>query len=131
MSNDLFFWFRDGRCPAHSPEVLLTAVRTFTRSAAVIGAATALTFAGAGAAMAATTHEVEGNLLSVTFTQDHWLDGALCFAVAVPTAGAAGVVSQARMPPRATSGLSSTSSRAIPPSLRSPPTRAVTEPASV
>lgn len=96
MSNDLFFWFRDGRCPAHSPEVLLTAVRTFTRSAAVIGAATALTFAGAGAAMAATTHEVEGNLLSVTFTQDHWLDGALCFAVAVPTAGAAGVVSQAQ-----------------------------------
>ena len=52
--------------------------------------------AGAGAAMAATTHEVEGNLLSVTFTQDHWLDGALCFAVAVPTAGAAGVVSQAQ-----------------------------------
>ena len=69
--------------------------RTFTRSAAVLGAATALTFAGAGAAMATTTsHNVEGNLLSVTFEQESWIDGALCFAVAVPTAGAAGVVDQ-------------------------------------
>lgn len=72
----------------------MTAARTFTRSAAVIGAATALTFAGTGAAMAATSHEVKGNLLSVSFTKDTWLDGSLCFAVAIPSAGAAGVVSE-------------------------------------
>ncbi|MGW8591846.1 hypothetical protein ACWGLC_09100 [Dietzia sp. NPDC055877] len=72
----------------------MTVTRTFARSAAVLGAATALTVAGAGAAMAATTHEVDGNLLSVSFTKDTWYDGSLCFAVAVPTAGAASVISQ-------------------------------------
>ena len=55
----------------------MTVTRTFARSAAVLGAATALTVAGAGAAMAATTHEVDGNLLSVSFTKDTWYDGSL------------------------------------------------------
>lgn len=73
----------------------MTTVRTLTRSAAVIGAATALTFAGAGAAMAATTtHEVDGNTLSVTFAKDATFDAPICFAAVVPTAGATGVVSQ-------------------------------------
>ena len=72
----------------------MTTTRTFARSAAVIGAATALTLAGAGAAMAATSHEVNDTLLSVTFTKDSWFDGSLCFAAVVPTAGAAGVVEQ-------------------------------------
>lgn len=72
----------------------MTTTRTFARSAAVIGAATALTLAGAGAAMAATSHEVNDTLLSVTFTKDSWLDSSLCFAAVVPTAGAAGVVEQ-------------------------------------
>lgn len=72
----------------------MSTTRTFARSAAVIGAATALTVAGAGAAMAATSHEVNDTLLSVTFTKESWLDGSLCFAAVVPTAGAAGVVEQ-------------------------------------
>ena len=72
----------------------MSTTRTFARSAAVIGAATALTVAGAGAAMAATSHEVNDTLLSVTFTKDSWFDGSLCFAAVVPTAGAAGVVEQ-------------------------------------
>lgn len=72
----------------------MTTTRTFARSAAVIGAATALTLAGASAAMAATSHEVNDTLLSVTFTKDSWFDGSLCFAAVVPTAGAAGVVEQ-------------------------------------
>ena len=72
----------------------MSTFRTFARSAAVIGAATALTVAGAGAAMAATSHEVNDTLLSVTFTKDSWFDGSLCFAAVVPTAGAAGVVEQ-------------------------------------
>lgn len=72
----------------------MSTTRTFARSAAVIGAATALTLAGAGAAMAATSHEVNDTLLSVTFTKDSWYDGSLCFAAVVPTAGAAGVVEQ-------------------------------------
>ena len=50
----------------------MSTTRTFARSAAVIGAATALTVAGAGAAMAATSHEVNDTLLSVTFTKDSW-----------------------------------------------------------
>lgn len=69
--------------------------RTFARSAAVLGAATALTVAGAGAAMATThTSDVDGNDVSVTFE----LEGGLnftdtCGAVLTPTAAAAGVAS--------------------------------------
>ena len=71
------------------------AVRTATRAAAVMGAATALTVAGAGAAMAAeTTYEVDGNTLAVTFEKEAFLDVAVCFAAVIPTAGAAGVVDQ-------------------------------------
>ena len=71
------------------------AVRTATRAAAVMGAATALTVAGAGAAMAAeTTYEVDGNTLAVTFKKEAFLDVAVCFAAVIPTAGAAGVVDQ-------------------------------------
>lgn len=69
-------------------------IRTFTRSAAALGAATALTLAGTGAATAATTHETDGNLLSVTFSKDNVIDSSVCFAAVVPTAGAAGVMSQ-------------------------------------
>lgn len=70
--------------------------RTVARSAAVLGAATALTFAGAGAAMAATTtHEVDGTTLNVTFAKDGLADADVCFAAVVPTAGAAGVVAKA------------------------------------
>lgn len=71
--------------------------RTFARSAAVLGAATALAVAGAGAAMAATTsHEVDGTTLNVTFAKDGFADVDICFAAAVPTAGAAGVVAKAQ-----------------------------------
>lgn len=67
--------------------------RTFARSATALGAATALTVAGAGAATAAdTTYAVDGNELSVTFEKEQFLDVAVCFAAVVPTAGAAGVV---------------------------------------
>lgn len=74
----------------------MSTARTFTRSAAVIGAATALTFAGAGAAMA-TTHEsnVDGNDVSVTFTLDGGpLDADACGAVITQVADAAGVAAE-------------------------------------
>lgn len=74
----------------------MTAVRTFTRSAAVLGAATALTVAGAGAAMA-TTHnsEVDGNTVSVTFKLDGGLvDADVCGAVVTQVADAAGVAAE-------------------------------------
>ena len=47
----------------------MTSARTAVRAAAVLGATAALTVAGAGAASAATTstHEVDGNTVSVTF----------------------------------------------------------------
>lgn len=73
----------------------MSARRTFARSAAALGAATALTIAGAGAAMAAeATYTVDGNTLAVTFEKEALLDVAVCFAAVVPTAGAAGVVDQ-------------------------------------
>ncbi len=68
----------------------MSAPRTLARTAAVLGAATALTVAGAGAAMA-TTHDssVDGNTVSVTFTLDEgFLDGDTCGAVLTPTAAA-------------------------------------------
>lgn len=71
--------------------------RTFARSAAVLGAATALTVAGAGAAMATThTSDVDGNDVSVTFELgDGLLDlGDTCGAVLTPTAAAAGLATQ-------------------------------------
>lgn len=71
--------------------------RTFARSAAVFGAATALTVAGAGAAMA-TTHEsnVDGNTVSVTFEldSDAVIEGDACGAVLTPTAAAAGIAAE-------------------------------------
>ncbi|KAA0916565.1 hypothetical protein [Dietzia sp. ANT_WB102] len=71
------------------------ATRTATRTMAAVGAAAALTVAGAGTAMAAdTTHAVDGNTLAVTFEKEDILDVAVCFAAVVPTAGAAGVVDQ-------------------------------------
>ena len=75
----------------------MTTARTFARSAAVLGAATALTVAGAGAAMAATahSHEVDGNDVSVTFTLDgKFLNGDACGAVITQVADAAGVAAQ-------------------------------------
>lgn len=71
----------------------MTTVRTFARSAAVLGAATALTVAGAGAAMATThNYEVDGNDVSVTFTLDGgFIDGDACGAVITQVAEAAGV----------------------------------------
>lgn len=71
----------------------LNAARTLTRSAAVLGAATALSVAGAGAAMA-TTHSntVDGNTVSVTFELDGgFVDGDTCGAVLVPTSAAPGI----------------------------------------
>ena len=71
--------------------------RTVTRATAVLGAAAALTGAGAGAAMA-TTHanEVDGNTVSVTFKLDQGglADGDTCGAVLTPTAAAAGVAAK-------------------------------------
>ena len=71
--------------------------RTVTRATAVLGAAAALTVAGAGAAMA-TTHAnaVDGNTVSVTFKLDQGglADGDTCGAVLTPTAAAAGVAAK-------------------------------------
>ncbi|HHX86513.1 MAG TPA: hypothetical protein GX694_14570 [Actinomycetales bacterium] len=70
--------------------------RTVTRATAVLGAAAALTVAGAGAAMAATaTHEIDGDTVSVTFTRESG-DGALkgCAAVVTPVASAADVAAE-------------------------------------
>lgn len=70
----------------------MTATRTFARSAAVLGAATALTFAGAGAASAASTHstKVTGNDVSVTFKKDGGI-GIICGAVITQVGDAAGI----------------------------------------
>lgn len=63
--------------------------RTFARSAAVLGAATALTIAGAGAAAATTnTSAVDGNRVSVTFTLESGQLGDTCGAVLTPTSAA-------------------------------------------
>ncbi|GLB63621.1 hypothetical protein NCCP2495_15000 [Dietzia sp. NCCP-2495] len=63
--------------------------RTFARSAAVLGAATALTIAGAGAAMAATNDSaVDGNTVSVTFELESGQLGDTCGAVLTPTSAA-------------------------------------------
>ncbi|WP_291079884.1 hypothetical protein [Dietzia sp. UBA5065] len=73
----------------------MTAPRTAARTAAVLGAAAALTMAGAGAAMAATTsHEVTGEKLAVTFTKEGALDLAVCFAAVAPTASAPALIKQ-------------------------------------
>ena len=69
--------------------------RTVTRATAVLGAAAALTVAGAGAAMAASiSHDVdnETNTISVTFGKEGFLDGDLCVAAVVPQGEAAGVI---------------------------------------
>lgn len=70
----------------------MIAVRTLTRSAAVLGAATALTVAGAGAASAASTHttQVTGNDVSVTFKRDG-IGAIICGAVITQVADAAGI----------------------------------------
>lgn len=64
--------------------------RTFARSAAVLGAATALTVAGAGAAAAATNETtVDGNTVSVTFElESGQVLGDTCGAVLTPTSAA-------------------------------------------
>lgn len=66
--------------------------RTFARSAAVFGAATALTVAGAGAAMAtASESTVDGNTVSVTFElENEVLDS--CAAFLAPTSAVPGLV---------------------------------------
>lgn len=67
--------------------------RTALRAAAVLGATTALSLAGAGAAVAATTsHAVEGNELAVTFTKEGLADADICFAAVAPTAAAPGLI---------------------------------------
>lgn len=75
----------------------MTTSRTFARSAAVIGAATALTFAGTGVAMATSNeHSVDGNSVSVTFTLDSgdFADGDSCGAVLTPTSAAPALASR-------------------------------------
>lgn len=74
----------------------MSTTRTFARSAAVIGAATALTVAGAGAAMATThTSNVDGNTVSVTFElEGSILDADACGAVLVQTTEAVSVAAQ-------------------------------------
>lgn len=73
----------------------MTTRRTFARSAAVLGAATALTVAGAGAAMATTnTSNVDGNDVSVTFTLEDGDVADSCSAILTPTAAAAGLAAQ-------------------------------------
>ncbi|GAA4262601.1 hypothetical protein [Dietzia aurantiaca] len=71
----------------------MTVTRIFARSAAVLGAATALTVAGAGAAMATTSENtVDGNDVSVTFELDGGLlDGDACGAALVPPTAIAGL----------------------------------------
>ena len=66
-------------------------VRNAARATAALGAAAALTVAGAGAAMDTThTNATEGNDVSVTFTLDGGvIDGDTCGAVLTPTASAA------------------------------------------
>lgn len=60
--------------------------RTFARSAAVLGAATALTVAGAGAATATTNDSaVDGNTVSVTFELESGQLSDTCGAVLTPT----------------------------------------------
>lgn len=73
----------------------MTTRRTFARSAAVLGAATALTVAGAGAAMATThTSNVDGNDVSVKFELESGEIGDTCSAILTPTAAAAGLAAQ-------------------------------------
>ncbi|MFJ5871041.1 hypothetical protein ACIQD2_07750 [Dietzia maris] len=70
--------------------------RTALRTAAALGAATALTVAGAGVAMATTTDTAtDGNTVSVTFTLDGGvLDGDACGALLAPTSTAATLAGQ-------------------------------------
>lgn len=66
--------------------------RTALRTAAALGAATALTVAGAGVAAATTADSsVDGNTVSVTFALDNGglADGDACGAVLTPTSSAA------------------------------------------
>ncbi|GAA1703363.1 hypothetical protein [Dietzia cercidiphylli] len=75
----------------------MTAPRTAVRAAAVFGAATALTIAGAGAAMATTADTAtEGNTVSVTFTLDGGglADGDACGALLAPTSTATTLAGQ-------------------------------------
>lgn len=69
----------------------MTAPRTAARTAAVLGAATALTVAGAGAAMATTSaSEINGEArtVSVSFTLEEGRSSDLCGAVLTPAASA-------------------------------------------
>lgn len=70
--------------------------RTALRTAAALGAATALTVAGAGVAAATTADSsVDGNTVSVTFTLDGgFLDADACGALLAPTATAATLAGQ-------------------------------------
>lgn len=69
--------------------------RTVARSAAVLGAATAMTVAGAGAAMATThTSNVDGNDVSVTFELEDGELGDACGAVITQTSEAAAVAGE-------------------------------------
>ena len=73
----------------------MNAARTLIRSAAVLGAATALGFAGAGAAMATTTTSaVDGNVVSVTFELESGDLGDTCTAVIAQTSEAAAVAAE-------------------------------------
>ncbi|WP_206473815.1 hypothetical protein [Dietzia sp. KRD202] len=70
--------------------------RTALRTAAALGAATALTVAGAGVAAATTADSsVDGNTVSVTFALDGGvLDGDACGALLAPTSTAATLAGQ-------------------------------------
>ncbi len=70
--------------------------RTALRTAAALGAATALTVAGAGVAAATTADSsVDGNTVSVTFALDGgFLDGDACGALLAPTSTAATLAGQ-------------------------------------
>ncbi|MBB1011869.1 hypothetical protein BXY47_1359 [Dietzia kunjamensis] len=69
---------------------------TALRTAAALGAATALTIAGAGVAAATTADSsVDGNTVSVTFTLDGgFIDGDACGALLAPTSTAATLAGQ-------------------------------------
>ena len=67
----------------------MTSPRTAVRTAAVLGATAALTFAGAGAASATTaTSTLDGDTVSVTFALESGDIGDSCVAFITPTAGA-------------------------------------------
>src|SRR5699024_4640513 len=83
--------------PRMCRRTLMTAPRTAARTATVLGAATALTLAGAGVAMATTISPDVNNqtgTVSVTFALEEGESSDLCGAVLAPAASAPRVAAE-------------------------------------